>query len=79
MRAVKSVVAYPIGQAVRRFDSYARFFYPSRSNMCKDHLPLVSLQLQVSQVDRAYRSSVDIAKSALQPRTKPAVPHPPRV
>jgi hypothetical protein len=45
MRAVKSVVVYPVG-------SYARIFHASRSTMCKDHLPWMSLQLQVSQVDR---------------------------
>jgi hypothetical protein len=45
MRAVKSVVVYPVG-------SYARISYPSRSTICKDHLPWMSLQLQVSQVDR---------------------------
>ena len=53
MRAVKSVVVYPVG-------SYARISYPSRSTICKDHLPWVSLQLQVSQVDRAYPLSVHI-------------------
>jgi hypothetical protein len=39
MRAVKRVVVYPVG-------SYARISYPSRSTICKDHLPWVSLQLQ---------------------------------
>jgi hypothetical protein len=34
--------------------------YPSRSTMCKDRLPWVPLQLQVSQVDRAYPLSVHI-------------------
>jgi hypothetical protein len=53
MKAVKSVVVYPVS-------SYAHISYPSRSTICKDHLPWVSLQLQVSQVDRAYPLSVHI-------------------
>jgi hypothetical protein len=53
MRAVKSVVVHPVG-------SYARISYPSRSTVYKYHLLGVSLQLQVSQVDRAYPLSVHI-------------------
>jgi hypothetical protein len=58
--AVQGVVAYPVGHVVRRFDYYAHISYPSRSTMCKDRLPWVPLQLQVSQVDRAYPLSVHI-------------------
>ncbi|CAG8252983.1 unnamed protein product [Penicillium nalgiovense] len=43
MRAVKRVVVYTVG-------SYARISYPSRSTICKDHLPWVSLQLQDGRI-----------------------------
>jgi hypothetical protein len=30
------------------------FFYPSRSNVCKDHFPWMSLHLQVSQPESGF-------------------------